>query len=115
MLKACLKQKEFFYDFKLDMYKDAFSLPGLSENILYQSQLEGFEEYLIQKPETSNLLKLNNYQIQEKIRSNKQQDKDGSRDNSKNVCVKDVREILEREKYRCYYCWRSCDESIILI
>ena len=29
MLKACLKQKEFYYNFKLDMYKDGFSLPGL--------------------------------------------------------------------------------------
>uniref|UniRef100_A0A1I7WI47 C2H2-type domain-containing protein n=1 Tax=Heterorhabditis bacteriophora TaxID=37862 RepID=A0A1I7WI47_HETBA len=46
LLKACLKQKEFFYNFKLDMYKDAVSLPGLSEHILYQFQIQGFEEYL---------------------------------------------------------------------
>ena len=28
MLKACLKQKQFYYTFNLDMYKDALSLPG---------------------------------------------------------------------------------------
>ena len=36
MVKACSKQKEFYYKFNLDMYKDGFSLPGLSENILFQ-------------------------------------------------------------------------------
>ena len=49
MLKACLKQKEFYYTFKLDMYKDAVSLPGLSEHILYQFQIKGFEEYLLER------------------------------------------------------------------
>jgi len=34
MLHACLKQKEFFYTFNLDMYKDAYSLTSLSENIM---------------------------------------------------------------------------------
>ena len=44
MLEACLKMKEFYYDRKLDMYKDAVSLPDLSEIILFQMQQEGFEE-----------------------------------------------------------------------
>ncbi len=46
MLKACLKQKEFFYSFDLDMYKDGFTLPGLSETILFQFAQKGFKEYL---------------------------------------------------------------------
>ena len=50
MLEACLKMKEFYYDRKLDMYKDAVSLPGLSEIILFQTQQEGFEEYIKRKP-----------------------------------------------------------------
>jgi len=50
MLKACLKQKEFYYMFNLDMYKDGFSLPGLSENILFQFSQKGFPEYLKQEP-----------------------------------------------------------------
>ena len=113
MLKACLKQKEFFYDFNLDMYKDAFSLPALSENILYQSQLEGFEEYVSQKVETWSVLRLDDDAIQERIYRYDQQDKDASRDNSNNVSVNDVRELLKREKNRCYYCWWGLNEERI--
>jgi len=36
MLKACLKQKEFYYKFKIDMYKDKFSIPSLAKVILYE-------------------------------------------------------------------------------
>jgi len=43
MLHACLKQKEFFYSFNLDMYKDGYSLPSLSENIMYQFSIRDFE------------------------------------------------------------------------
>ena len=68
MLKACLKQKEFFYNFKLDMYKDGFSLPALSENILYQFQLQGFDDYLKQKPEIAvNPLQLSNIDLEKRI------------------------------------------------
>jgi hypothetical protein len=48
LLKACLKSKESFYRFKLDMYKDAFTLPGLSGNILFQFTQNGFDESLKQ-------------------------------------------------------------------
>jgi len=43
MLKACLKHKEFFYTFNLDMYKDGYSLPALSENIMFQYSIKDFE------------------------------------------------------------------------
>jgi len=46
MLQACSKQKEFFYTFNLDMYKDAYSLPSLSENIMSQFSLIDFESTL---------------------------------------------------------------------
>jgi len=36
ILQACLKQKEFFYSFKLDMYGVAYSLPSLSEKVMSQ-------------------------------------------------------------------------------
>jgi len=53
MLEACLKQKEFYYQFKIDMYKDGFSLPSLAEVILYQFSIKDFDEYL----------KINHHQI----------------------------------------------------
>ena len=49
MLKACLKQKEFYYSFNLDMYKDAMSLPGLSENIMFQFAIKECDEFLKEK------------------------------------------------------------------
>jgi len=46
MLHACLKQKDLFYSFNLDMYKDAYSLPSLSQNIMCQFSLIEFEQAL---------------------------------------------------------------------
>ena len=107
MLKACLKQKEFFYSFKLDMYKDAFSLPALSENILYQYQLEGFDDYLKQKPEVSEnfFFTLCDFAIEHRIDGYAKQDKKAERETLGNVTVEEVRYLLERERYCCYYCW----------
>jgi len=54
MLKACLKQKEFYYSFDLDMYKDGFTairLPAISETILFQFAQKGFKEHLKQEPD----------------------------------------------------------------
>jgi len=42
MLHAYLKQKEFFYTFNLDI-KDGYSLPSLSQNIMYQFSIKDFE------------------------------------------------------------------------
>ena len=111
MLRACLKQKEFYYTFNLDMYKDGFSLPGLSSNILYQFQLEGFEEYLKEKPTTRGKLTLTDEEIKCRITGYEYQDKASSRDCSKNVRVKDVRDLLEREKNKCYYCWTDLENK----
>jgi len=106
MLIACLKQKEFFYTFKLDMYKDAFSLPALSENILYQFQLTGFDDYIKKKSgKAERPLQLDDKEITKRIAGYKKQDLDADRDPTNNVTVKEVKLIIERENYRCYYCW----------
>ena len=106
MLKACLKQKELYYTFKLDMYKDAFSLPGLAEHILYQFQIKGFEEYLLErKVQNTKPFQLSILQIVKKINGYKKQDIDKKRDASRNITAEEVRYILQREDYCCYYCW----------
>jgi len=69
MLEACLKQKEFFNTFNLDMYKDGYSLPSLSENIMYQFAMKDFELTLNNKipPPNNNIptiypqLRINEY------------------------------------------------------
>jgi len=54
MLQACIKQEEFFYTFNLDMYKDAYSLPSLSENIMCQFSLIEFESFITNTIPTPN-------------------------------------------------------------
>ena len=39
-------KKSSFYTFNLDMYKDAYFLPSLSENIMYQFSIQRFDEIL---------------------------------------------------------------------
>ncbi|ULT87159.1 hypothetical protein L3Y34_006741 [Caenorhabditis briggsae] len=105
MLEACLKQKEFFYTFKLDMYKDACSLPGLSENILYQFQISGFEEYLKEKPKKiEHYTPISETQINKRIDGYRQQDEKAKRPPC-NLTVNCVREILENGNHSCIYCW----------
>ena len=106
-LNACLEQKKIYYDRELDMYKDAFTLPGLSEKILFQPP-PGFREYLQRKiPENNHHFNPNN--IDEKITGYKKQD-------DMNVNVKhsefefyiskeEILKLFEKQKYQCYYCW----------
>src|SRR6266516_4669304 len=74
LLQACLKQKEFYYTFELDMYKDGFTLPGLSESILFQFAQRSFKEYLKQEPEDEIRQYFHPSNIDEKIISYQSQD-----------------------------------------
>lgn len=49
LLEACLKQRELFYDFKLEMFKDAMTLPGLSQQVLNKFMFKKFEEMMEMK------------------------------------------------------------------
>ena len=108
MLKACLKQKEFYYMFNLDMYKDGFSLPGLSENILFQFSQQGFQEYLKQEPNVN----VDNYfppkNIDKKIIGYRKQDKDANRSLTNYISHEEITELFKKQKYVCYYCWSLC-------
>ncbi|EFP06777.1 hypothetical protein CRE_13804 [Caenorhabditis remanei] len=104
-LQACLKQKEFFYSYKLDMYKDACSLPGHSENILYRFQMSGFKEYLQEKPKNiKHCISISNSDINKRIDGYIQQDEKAKRTPC-DLNVSCVREILENGNYTCIYCW----------
>jgi len=56
-----LETKRIFYSFNLDIYKDAYSLPSLSENIMCQFSLIEFEKTLtdIIPPINDNIPKIN--------------------------------------------------------
>ena len=104
-LKACLKQKEFYYNHKLDTYKDAVSLPGLSENILFQFSIKGFDDFMKQPPpENNNIPKIFNSNIQKKIENYKEQDTKENRLIENYIQISEVKDLLEQFKYRCHYC-----------
>ncbi|CAP29846.1 Protein CBG10425 [Caenorhabditis briggsae] len=96
---------EWYNILDLDMYKDACSLPGLSENILYQFQISGFEEYLKEKPKKiEHYTPISETQINKRIDGYRQQDEKAKRPPC-NLTVNCVREILENGNHSCIYCW----------
>ena len=105
MLKACLKQKEFFYSFDLDMYKDGFTLPALSETILFQFAQKGFKEYLKQEPDVSTGAYFCPNNIDVKIKDYKEQDIKAGRPLDNYIEKNEVIALFKKQKYVCYYCW----------
>ena len=105
MLKACLKQKEFFYSFDLDMYKDGFTLPALSETILFQFAQKGFKEYLKQEPDVSTDAYFCPNNIDVKIKDYKEQDIKAGRPLDNYIEKNEVIALFKKQKYVCYYCW----------
>jgi hypothetical protein len=105
MLKACLKQKEFYYSFDLDMYKDGFTLPALSETILFQFAQQGFNEYLKLKPVVDGGSYFCPNNIHNKIDSYKEQDIKAERPLDNYIEKAEVMELFKKQPYYCYYCW----------
>ena len=97
LLRACLKQKEFYYKFDLDTYKDGFSLPGLSKNILFQFAQKGFQEYLKSCPdvETSKFSYPKN--IYKKITSYIEQDIKASRSLDNYIREDEIMELFKNK------------------
>ena len=106
MLKACLKQKEFYYTFNLDMYKDATSLPSLSENIMFQFSIKEFDAFLIDKIKKDLTETIFNSDIKNKIEKYKDQDLVAKRSLDNYIEITDVKNLLIKEKYSCHYCWQ---------
>jgi hypothetical protein len=46
-LQSIIKQREFFYDLGIDMFKDGFSLPALAEKIMFSYEFKDFNENFI--------------------------------------------------------------------
>jgi len=103
MLKACLKQKEFFYTFNLDMHEDGYSLPALSENVIFQFSIEDFELTLINKIPPPNENIPTKYATQ-KIKDYMKQDLDAGRVINDYSISDEVIKLLEQYNYRCIYC-----------
>jgi len=103
MLQACLKQKEFFYSFNLDMYKDSYSLPSLSKNIMFQFSSRDFELSLNDKipPANDNIPTI---YPQSKINEYLRQDVIAHRSLDYYITSSKIIQILTKCNYRCIYC-----------
>jgi len=106
MLQACLKQKEFIYTFKLDMYKDGYSSPALSENIMYQFSVKGFDEFLgITIPlQNCNIPTICPSDVFKKMTAYKKQDVDANRSTDDFITDKEDIDLLGEYNYRCVHC-----------
>src|SRR5271165_7113640 len=93
------------------MYKDGFTLPGLSETILFNFAQKGFKEYLKQEPDidTSTYFYLTN--IDKKIENYKEQDIKAKRPLDNYIQKDEVMELFKKQKYVCHYCWSSSTVS----
>ena len=101
-LYACLKQKEFYYSFKLDMYKDSMGLPGLSSKILNKFMLKDYDTLTL----NNNILNtIFNSDINKKILSYKDQDIKANRSLDRYITCDEVRDLLVEYQYACHYCW----------
>jgi len=98
-----LEAKTIFYSFNLDMYKDAYSLPSLSEKIMCQFSLLEFESFL------SNTIPLINGNIAKiyptsRIKYYKTQDLNAGRSIDSYITADEIIKLLNYYNYRCIYC-----------
>ena len=114
-LKACLEAKKFFYKLeidnnaknkfiKMDMFKDGYTLPGLSSKIMNQFSLPD-DFFKIQLPQ----LIQNLQNIQEKILGYIQQDKKRrplleESEIESYITEQEVNDLIKEYNYRCLYC-----------
>src|SRR5277367_3935289 len=116
-IKACLEYKKCFYDFKLDMYKDAFTLSGLAAKIMnYFSLPETIFNLQYPVPST-NLINSIYFNIdQKKLYQYAYQDKIRNQGNNKPVLcpiptISETKSLLINSNYRCFYCWKELVED----
>ena len=102
---------KFFYDLKIDMLKDGFSLPALAEKIMFSFGFKEFNESFIHKTiPTCVFNSINN--IKAKLRGYKSQDIDSERYSRENFISKDeVNLLIKKQSSKCNYCWKSCDDT----
>lgn len=109
-LKACLKNKMFYYPLNLDMYKDGFSLPQLSEKIMFSYMLQGFEEYKDDTIKPSKDYTMPN-NIIDKRANYKIQDKKVKRNLENYITVEQIEKLIAVQSFKCYYCHRCLDND----
>lgn len=107
-LEAVINQRNFFYEIQIDMFKDGFSLPGLSEKVMFSYCFEELNnEFIKEKPKPNHNIQIMN-NIYHKLQGYKKQDLDSDRyDDDKFIEEEEVKEILCNQGNKCLYCWKT--------
>lgn len=104
-VEAVGKQKQFYLDMGLDMFKDAVSIPGLAEKIMFKKARQVAQTLPI-KSEHS---RISSEKLKVKITSYMEQDRKAERTwkDEDYLDVKTAYEVLDHANYRCHYCHRT--------
>ncbi|GMF29733.1 unnamed protein product [Phytophthora lilii] len=95
-IRAIKSQRELFKRFDLDMFVDGVSLPGLSENVMYQTCFDNLE-YPTKKP-------ANAFQFPPRRMSGyKRQDAEAKREFG--MTLEHLNMLLKKQKYLCGLCY----------
>jgi hypothetical protein len=110
LIEACTKQRENFYEFRIEMYKDTITLSSLSQIISCKFIHREFDKMwnerkkIVSIPKViRNQLQISEIVLQRRISQYEAQDINAKR-NIPNITTMDILGILQREKYRCFYC-----------
>ena len=109
-LESIINHRKFFYDINIDMFKDGFSLPALSEKIMFSYCFKDFNEKFIKRRlyPNKNVEVYNN--IEEKLISYIIQDKkvEGRYNEKDFITFNEVSNIIYSQGSRCIHCWKKC-------
>jgi hypothetical protein len=134
-LDAILENKKFFYDLKIDMFKDGMSLPSLAEKTMFSfcfkefnevfiyKQIEPFNEknysyefriddnnkiipFMIKDNGKYILDDITESSIKQKLESYKQQDEVSNRyEEDEFIEKEEITDLFKLQNCRCKYCW----------
>ena len=101
-LKACLKYKELYYNFKIDVYKDAFTLSGIAAKMLnlfsFPPDIFYFKKPKLNKSAEAIVIskaKLEGYQRSDIDKFKR----------SVEIDINKLQNLFRSQNYRCLYCW----------
>ena len=110
-VEAISKQKAFYLEHELDMFKDAISIPGLAEKIMFREARVSAAK--MPKPDKHKWARVSSKLINTRIAGYKEQDAEAGRayDAADYLDSEHAYELLEEANYRCHYCYTSISEN----
>lgn len=108
-VEAVEKQKAYYYSMELDMFKDAVSIPGLAEKIMFQSSRQSVKVSL---PDKHKWARISDEMLEKRIAGYVKQDAKAGREykDDEFLDLATARKLVEESNYRCAHCFNSIGE-----